>query len=209
MKNPDYRLYFIADPEITNNRDIIEITETALKTGVNMLQLRAKKLGGHDLYTLALKLKRLSDIFGIPFVVNDRIDIALAVYADGVHLGQSDIPCREARRILGPDRIIGITTDNTGELERAYSDGADYSGYGAIFSTASKTDTREKNVGIEGLEKFCKKSAMPVIAIGGINRSNAYDCIKAGASGVAVISAISLADNVEMAVKQLLDEVRR
>ncbi len=203
MKKINYSLYFIADPEITGNRDITEISETALKSGISMLQLRAKNLDGHDFYILAKRLKALSDAEGIPFLVNDRLDIALAVDADGVHLGQRDMPCCEARRLMGQNRIIGITADNIREAQRAFMDRADYVGYGAIFETGSKTDTRIKSAGIKGLEKFCRECRLPVVAIGGINPSNASECIKAGASGIAVISAISMSGDIETAVRQL------
>lgn len=198
-----YKLYFIADPEISNNRDIIQISEQAIQYGIDTIQLRSKNMDSYDFYFLADKLRNLTHKYRIPFIINDRIDIALAVDADGVHLGQRDLPAHIALKLIGRGKILGITADTYAELERAISDGADYVGYGPVFPTKSKLDTRESMVGIARLKDFCKKSSIPVVAIGGINVSNARQCIDAGAAGVSVISAIGLAEDIKIAVEKL------
>jgi thiamine-phosphate pyrophosphorylase len=150
---------------------------------------------------------RLCRRAGVTFIVNDRVDVALASDADGVHLGQEDFPVALARRILGPDRIIGASVDHPDECEAAWRDGADYVGFGPIYGTASKSDTGPV-VSVAGLREWLPKFRLPVIAIGGIDAGNIAPVLGAGAHGVAVLSSICRADDPEIATRELSGLVR-
>lgn len=172
----------------TEGRSLAEAAEAALEGGVTMVQVREKAASSEAFRETALELRAITRRLGVPLIVNDRLDIALAVQADGVHLGQSDLPCKEARR-LAPDLIIGVSASSADEARQAELDGADYIGAGAVYDTPSKADAGSP-IGLGGLRAICRAVSIPVIAIGGITAENAALAIGAGASGVAVISAI-------------------
>ena len=179
------KLYLIAD---ACQPDLLAKTEEALKGGVTFVQLRMKDAESREFYDMALKMKKLCDAYEVPFVINDRIDIALAVDADGVHIGQGDIPLKIARKLLGADKIIGVTAKDRSEIQEAADDGADYIGSGALYSTQTKADCKTMPLAI--FEELCKFSPIPIVGIGGITKERTLLVVNAGAAGVAVSSAI-------------------
>lgn len=202
----DWKLCLVADVEAAQDRDLISLTLKAVKAGVTIVQLRAKKLDGKKFFDLAVQMKNALSPLDIPFIINDRVDIAVASDADGVHLGQKDLPLREARKIIGKDKIIGISVNSVEEMKIAEIRGADYLGAGPIFPTGSKADL-DPFLGIEGLRAIAQKTYLPVLAIGGIDHINTQDVIKAGADGIAVISAILGNADPAAAAQRLADAV--
>ena len=199
-------VYLITD-DSRGDDETLSTVEQALRGGARCVQLRDKRRSGNDLYRLALRLRALTARSGAAFIVNDRIDLALAVGADGVHLGQDDIPARDARRLLGRDRVLGVSADTPERARRAVADGADYLGVGHVFGSISKTKGTPP-IGVQGLRAVADEVAVPIVAIGAIGRDNAADAVEAGASAVAVISAVSRADNPEAATRELSSRVR-
>jgi thiamine-phosphate pyrophosphorylase len=196
------QVYFITDIGHTNGKSAHHIVEEALAGGVTMLQLREKQAPLRQVIEEGRRFKDLCRQYGIPFIVNDRIDLALLLEADGVHVGQDDIPASEARKILGADKIIGISAGNMEEAELAVSEGADYLGVGAIFATSTKADAGEP-VGTGLIKQIRARWPVPIVAIGGISHDNASKVIEAGADGVAVISAISKHADCRYAARRL------
>ncbi len=188
LKKVDYILYLVTDRKLLNGRDTCDCIEEAVLGGVTMIQLREKEISTLELYETALKVKNIAGKYNIPFIVNDRLDIALSVDAEGLHIGQEDLPLPVARCLLGPDRIIGVSVSTVEEALLAQSQGADYLGVGAIFPTETKSDA--KYPGLAGLCRIRAAVNIPVVAIGGINETNAPQVMAAGADGVAVVSAI-------------------
>ncbi|MBU4495387.1 MAG: thiamine phosphate synthase [Acidobacteria bacterium] len=202
MNNIDWRLCFVADVEAARERDLRPIVAEALAGGITLLQLRAKKLDTRPFLDLALDLLPLVRSAGVPLIINDRVDIALASGADGVHLGRNDMPPAAARKLLGNNKIIGISANSAEEAAAAEAGGADYIGLSPIFGTPSKTDT-DPPIGLSGIRRLTNAVTIPGIAIGGINRDNAADVFSAGAAGIAVISAIMGAEDVREAAAEL------
>jgi thiamine-phosphate pyrophosphorylase len=198
----NYKLYLVSDKDMLKNRDLIQCLEEAILGGVTLIQLREKDDSTLDFYEEAIKVKELTKKYNIPYIINDRLDIAIAVDADGVHLGQGDMPLNIARRILGPDKIIGVSAHTIEQALKAQAVGADYIGVGAIFSTSTKKDAN--SVTIESLEEIKKSVNIPVVAIGGINYLNAKEVIGTGIDGIAVISAILGEENIREASKELM-----
>jgi len=188
-------------------RSHLKVAEAAIDGGASVIQLREKTAPTREFLEEALKIRAATKKAKIPLIINDRLDIALAVDADGVHLGQEDLPVAVARRILGPKKIIGVSLGRAEEAKTAVSEGADYVALGPIFETASKSDAR-KPVGCEAVRKIRAALKIPVVAIGGINGDNVREVLEAGADGVAVISAISEAQNMKEATQSLLDKIR-
>ena len=195
-------LYLVTDPVLCGSRGVEETCRLALQAGVGTLQLRDKNASTRELVRMAEILRDLCRKTGALFIVNDRIDVALAVGADGVHLGQDDMPVYIARKILGPEIVIGASVRTPVEAERAWREGADYLAANLIFPTDTKTDIGEP-LGTEAIAELKSASPLPLIAIGGINASNAEIVRKAGADGIAVVSAIMAADDVPLAVALL------
>jgi thiamine-phosphate pyrophosphorylase len=194
-------LYLVADPEQTR-RDLVADVRAALAGGVTCVQLRAKRLGGRDFLTLAKALRSEVHATGALFVVNDRVDIAVAAGADGVHVGLSDLPLVETRRIVGPDLFIGYSPYTLEQVAAAAAAGADYVGLGPVFATASKADA-DPPIGVAGLAARVQAASLPAVGIGGITVENARDVIRAGADGIAVISAILHAPDPRFAASEL------
>ena len=188
--NLDLTLYLITDDGYLSGRDWLKAVEDAIRGGVNVIQYRSKSgtKTTREMYEELLKLRELTKKYGIPLIVNDRVDLALAVDADGVHIGQDDLPADVVRKILGEEKIIGISTHSLEEVEEANKLPVDYIAFGSIF----RTPTKEKPivVGVEKLKEAKKIAQKPLVAIGGIMPYNVDEVIKAGADGVAVISAI-------------------
>ncbi|MBZ4662697.1 MAG: thiamin-phosphate pyrophosphorylase [Caloramator sp.] len=187
MKKVDYSLHLVTDRKIIGDRDWLSCIEDAIKGGVTIVQLREKEASSLEFYNIAIQMKKITSKYSIPLIINDRVDIALAVDADGVHIGQEDIPAKKVRQLIGENKILGVSVSNIEEANRAFEDGADYLGVGAIFPTDTKKDA--VNVNIETLKKIRNNLNCKVVAIGGINENNVYK-LKGLCDGVAVISAI-------------------
>lgn len=185
----DYSLYLVTDRPMAGTRLLEDIVREGIRGGVTVVQLREKHITTRDFIRLALALKRILAEPGIPLIINDRLDVALACEADGVHLGQEDMNCTMARRIVGNKMIVGVSVSNPEEAIRAEADGADYLGAGPVFATPTKSDASPPT-GLSGLREIRRVTRIPLVAIGGINRSNAGDMIRCGADGIAVVSAI-------------------
>jgi thiamine-phosphate pyrophosphorylase len=195
-------VYVIADPDACGGRPVTDIARAALEGGASMIQWRDKRRDKGDQLADARTIGELCRARGAPFIVNDHADLALAAHADGVHLGQHDLPIADVRPIVGQAMIIGVSTNNVDEARAAEAGGADYIAVGAIFPTASKDVTRPAS--IERLRKIAGAVSVPVVAIGGINASNIASVVEAGASAAAVISAVCAAANPRAATEELV-----
>ncbi|MBQ9846127.1 MAG: thiamine phosphate synthase [Oscillospiraceae bacterium] len=201
MKKPDTTLYFITDSTNMCEDEFLYRTEQALKGGVTLLQIREKDRTTREYIHLASKVHEIAKKYNVPLIVDDRIDVAMAIDAEGVHLGQSDMPVDIARRILGKDKIIGATAKTVEQAVEAYKNGADNLGVGAIYPTTTKVKTVLTSV--DTLKDICKAVPIPVNAIGGLNKDN-IDVLKGtGISGVCVVSAIMKAENPQTAAEQI------
>lgn len=198
----DYSLYLITDRRFLKNKTICDAVEEAIKGGVTLVQVREKEASTREFYNVAVKVKEVTDKYNIPLLIDDRIDIALASNCSGVHLGQSDMPICEARKILGNEKLIGISAGNIDEAIEAQNEGADYIGVGTIFYTGTKKDIK-KPIGIRGLENIVESINIPSVAIGGINLENAEYVMKTGTNGLAVISAIMAESDIRSAAEKL------
>lgn len=194
-------LYAVTDRSWLADETLYAQVEKCLQGGATFVQLREKELDSEHFLKEAESLKGLCRKYQVPFVINDDVDIALAVDADGVHVGQSDMEAADVRKILGPDKIIGVSAQTVEQAVRAQERGADYLGVGAVFPTESKSDADE--VSHETLKAICKAVDIPVIAIGGISRKNVMELSGSGICGIAVISAIFAQPDIEKATKEL------
>lgn len=185
---PDYSLYLVTDRELLMGKSLEATIEEAIQGGVTIVQLREKNVSTREFYDIAVRIKNLLTSYHVPLIINDRLDIALAVDAEGLHIGQDDLPATLARSILGPNKILGVSASTLEEALKAQDDGADYLGVGAIFPTNTKTDA--STVTMETLTQICQSMAIPVVAIGGINMGNIHQLCGTGIAGVAVVSAI-------------------
>jgi thiamine-phosphate pyrophosphorylase len=199
-------VYLILDPAVSSRCPLDEIVRLGLAAGVRIFQLRAKTLPAGEVYTLAASLAPLVQHGGGCFIVNDRCDIALAVGADGVHLGQQDLPLADARMVVGQQMLIGLSTHTLEQAVQAEIDGADYIGFGPIFATTTKSDP-DAVVGLEGLRQVRARVRLPIVAIGGITTHIAGDVVRGGADGVAVISAVMAAPDPASAIADLVRAV--
>ena len=197
-----YDLYVITDESLSKGHTHVDLARMALAGGADVIQLRDKKLGGKELLKYALEIRELTKNSGALFIVNDRLDVALASGADGVHLGQDDLPAGFVRKLCPPGFIIGVSAGTVDEAIHAERDGADYVGLGPIFNTASKTDAGPA-CGLDTLRAIKGSITIPVVAIGGIGQYNAADVLSSGADGLAVISAVVSQDDVELAARRL------
>ena len=198
---PDYSIYLVTDDGCLQGRALIDCVREALEGGVTLVQYRAKTASSAEMYAEALQLKALCDSFNVPLIINDRLDIALAVGAAGVHLGQDDLPCAAARKILGEDYIIGVSAHNPAEAKAALQSGADYLGCGAVFGTATKADVQK--LGTEGLAAICKAKGLPVVGIGGVTANNYREVRAAGADGAAIVSGILAQPDIRTTVEAI------
>jgi len=197
----DFSLYFVTDRKQTGGRPLADVVHAALDGGARAVQLREKDLEGGELYRLAEELRILTSRYNARLLINDRIDIALAVNADGVQLGQLSFPPRTARQLLGTEKLIGVSTHSPVEIEAA--GGADFLVFGPVYFTPSKAAYGEPQ-GLERLRRAVAQSAVPVIAIGGIKKEQITEVINAGAHGIGVITAISTAADPAQAARELL-----
>jgi len=204
MKNKidmDYTLYLVTDRELMSTGTLEEAVENAIKGGCTLVQLREKTASSLEFYENALKVKAVTDKYNIPLVINDRVDIAVAIDAAGVHVGQDDLPAHAVRRIIGEGKILGVSANSVESALQAQSDGADYIGVGAVYSTNTKTDagviTRERLLAVR------QAVTVPIVAIGGINLRNAAQLKDTGINGIAVVSAILSQKDIEAAAREL------
>lgn len=200
MRKEDLQLYAITDRYWLNGRKLVDDVEKALKGGATFLQLREKNLDAETFRAEAMELKALCKKYQVPFVINDNVQLAKEIDADGVHVGQDDMELVEARKILGPDKIIGVSCKTVELALEAEKNGADYLGVGAMWPTSTKdTDV----CSFETLRAICKAVKIPVVAIGGIKASNAAELKGTGVAGISVISAIFGATDIEAATRDL------
>lgn len=199
-------VYLVTQGDLSAGRSTPEIVSAAIDGGVDIVQLREKDRPARERYRLGRELRELTAEAGVPLIVNDRVDIARAIDADGVHLGDADLPVDVARNQLGPDAIVGRSVSTPSEARAAAEAGADYLGAGTVFETSSK-DT-DPAIGIDGLAAVCAATDRPAVGIGGIDAENASRVVDAGAAGVAVISAITTAEDPRDATERLSSAVR-
>jgi len=202
----DLRLYLCLGSDFLEGRNLPEIIEEAIAGGVTMVQIREKNISAREFYDITCTVLDITKNRKVPLVVNDRLDIALAAGADGLHIGQSDMPLKAVRKIAGGRLFVGVSAGNWEEAIVAEKDGADYLGAGAVFPTASKTDTGEA-IGLEQLAKICAAVKIPVIGIGGIGSSNAAQVMKTGTAGIAVISAILSQKDIKAAAENIKAQI--
>jgi thiamine-phosphate pyrophosphorylase len=198
-----WRLHVLTDRKTSRGRSHLQVAEAAIAGGADVLQLRDKEASSARLYQEALQLRKLTRDAQVPFIVNDRLDIALAVDADGVHVGQSDLPASVVRRILGPGKIVGVSVATVEEALQAEKDGADYLGVGPVFEARGTKPDTSAPMGLECIARIRRHSRLPIVAIGGIDAENARKVREAGADAAAVISAIVSADDISQATRRL------
>lgn len=204
----DWTLYVVTDSKLSRGRSHLEVAQAAIRGGATVVQLRDKEAATRELVETGRVLRDLTQEMGVTFIINDRVDVALAVEADGVHLGVDDMPVPIARRLMGSEAIIGFSPETVEQARQAETDSADYLGVGAVFGTSTKPDAGPP-IGVEGLREMVQAVSIPVVAIGGITADNAAQCIQAGAAGVVVISAVVAAEDVEAAARRLRERIER
>ena len=198
----DYSIYLVTDEVALKGRELLPVVEEALQNGVTLVQYRNKNAEGGKLYAEALALKKLCDKYNVPLIIDDRLDIAIAVKAAGVHIGQDDIPCKIARQVLGDDFIIGVSAHNPQEAQQAIDDGADYLGCGAVYGTTTKAKVTA--LGLDGLAAIRRAVDIPMVGIGGVDLSNVKDVLATGVEGAAIVRAILGAEDVATTVKEFV-----
>lgn len=197
-----FELYAITDRKMLGETSEVEAARLCYAGGADVVQLRAKDMDGGEMLALAKEMQAVANEYNKFFIVNDRLDVAILAGADGVHLGQSDIPVKEARRIAGDDMLIGVSVDNVEQAVKAVEDGADYLGVGSIFTTSTKPDA-EQGIGLDAIYEIRQAVDVPIVAIGGINKGNILDVIHVGADGAAVVSAIMAKEDIKAAAHEL------
>ena len=208
MKSFDLSLYLVTDRSLSLGRSLESVVFDAAEGGVTMVQLREKDCSTLEFYQQAMLLKECLRPYRIPLIINDRLDIALACDAEGLHIGQSDIPYDIARKLLGKDKIIGLSVECLQDAVDANELDVDYIGISPVFGTLTKTDTAPA-LGLEGIREIVKISRHPAVGIGGINQTNAADIIEAGADGISVVSAIMSASDPKQAAFQLMNIIQK
>lgn len=198
----DYTLYLCTDRNLMSTDTLEEAVERAIKGGCTLVQLREKDCSSLEFYQTAMRVKSITDQYRVPLIINDRVDIALAVDAAGIHVGQSDLPASIIRKIIGPDKIIGVSAANLKEAQIAEKDGADYLGVGAMYTTETKKDTRP--VTLEELKEIRSEVNIPIVVIGGINKNTVRDFKGFGIDGLAVVSAVIAQEDIEQAASELV-----
>ena len=207
MKTPDYTLYVATDRKCLKGRDLLTVLDETLAGGATIIQLREKDISGREYFDIAREVRSLTSKYNVPLIINDRVDIMQAVEADGVHLGEHDIPLPEVRRIA-PEKIIGYTVHNFDELRHAQDKGADYIGVGPVFKTATKT-VAAPTLGTAGLQELVQQSSIPCVAISGINSKNAFEAAACGVAGCCIISDILRADDPKNKTRQLKELIQK
>ncbi len=201
MNKLDLSLYLVTDKS-DDVEKFLKTIEEAIQGGVSVVQIREKTADTLDFYNLALKVKEITTRYNVPLIINDRVDVALAIDADGVHVGQSDMPCDVTRKLVGDDKIVGVSAATIEEAQKAERDGADYIGTGAVFPTSTKDDA--PSITKKELKEVVDSIDIPVVAIGGITLDNASELTDTGIAGLSVVSAIMSSDNPKESSKKLL-----
>lgn len=201
--NFDYTLYLVTDRQLMSCDSLTEAVEQAILGGCTMIQLREKELSSLEFYNQAVAVKQVTDKYHIPLIINDRIDIAMAVQATGVHIGQHGLPAAAVRKVIGENMLLGVSASSIAEAIQAQQDGADYLGVGAMFPTGTKTDA--DSVSMEELQKIRAAVSLPIVVIGGINKGNAWRFKPMGIDGLAVVSAIIAQSDIKAAAAELKD----
>lgn len=203
MRNIDFSLMYVTDDRIKDDSSFFGILEASLQGGTTIVQLREKEMNSRDFYHRAVKTKALCREYSVPFIVNDRLDIALAAEADGLHVGQKDLPAYVVRHWLGENKIVGLSVSNPAQAKEANQLAINYIGLSPIFSTETKTNDLDQPSGLEGLKAIKAISKWPIVSIGGVQAHNAKEVINNGSNGIAVVSAISAAQNPLEATQEL------
>lgn len=199
--NKSYGLYLVTDRNFGRGKSLITLVEEAIVGGVTMVQLREKEASSLEFYQLAQEIRALTIKYNVPLIINDRVDIALAVDADGVHVGQRDLPAVIVRKLIGNQKLLGVSASTMDEALAAQFQGADYLGVGALFPTSTKTDAQQ--VSLKQLEEIKEAVGIPVVGIGGINQDNVTAVKATGIDGIAVVSALLAAPSVKTAAQEL------
>ena len=207
LNKEQLKLYLVTDRQWTGEQSLLEQVEESIQGGVSIIQLREKSLDDESFLKEAIQMRELASRYEIPFIVNDNALVALRSEADGIHIGQNDLAIQEVRKIVGPNRIIGVSAQTVEQAITAQQNGADYLGVGAVFSTTTKTDAVE--VTYETLKAICEAVTIPVVAIGGITVDNVHQLKGIGIEGVAVVSAILAQKNIKKAAENLRKELER
>jgi thiamine-phosphate pyrophosphorylase len=197
----DYTLYLVTDRTLMNAPTLEQAVEAAISGGCTLVQLREKEASSLEFYRIAVNIKRITDYYRVPLIINDRVDLAVAVDAAGVHVGQNDLPAAIARRMIGPYKILGVSASNLAEAVQAQQDGADYLGIGAMFATGTKNDA--KLVTLEELKKIKESVALPLVVIGGINEKTLPQFKGSGIDGISAVSAVIASDDITAAAQRL------
>ena len=208
MPIPDFDLYLVTDRSQTLGRDLLWVLERALDGGIRAIQLREKDLGGKELFLLAEAARKLTYRYRAALFINDRIDVALATGADGVHLGRESFPITTARELVGAQKIIGVSTHSIAEVQEAEEQGADFVVFGPVYFTPSKANYGAPQ-GLMALKKIVEKNALPVYAIGGLKSENIVEAKKTGIRGIALISAVVSASDPKTAAEGIIAQLRR
>lgn len=206
-KKIDYSVYLVTDRDLMSTETIEEAIEQAIAGGTTLIQLREKECSSLDFYNTAVKVKEICDKNKVPLLINDRLDIALAVDADGVHVGQSDLPASVVRKIIGEDKIIGVSAGNLKDAVKAERDGADYIGVGAMYATGTKKDA--KPTSLETLKEIRKNVNIPIVVIGGINKDRIKDFKGTNINGVAIVSAIIAQKDIKRSANDIKNEFNK
>ena len=206
MKNLDLRLYFITDSTNYDEEEFLRRVELALSGGATIMQLREKNKSTREYIELAEKVHNITKKYGVPLIIDDRVDVALAIGAEGVHVGQSDMPVSMARKLMGDDKIVGATTKTVPQAQVAYKEGADYLGVGAIYPTTTKVKTVLTST--DTLRDICDAVPIPANAIGGLNKNNIDVLCGIPIGGICVVSAIMKAENPQIAAKELFEKAK-
>jgi len=197
----DYSIYLVTDRDLMSTETLEEAVEQAIIGGCTLVQLREKDCSSLDFYNNAVKVKGITDKYNVPLLINDRLDIALAIDAAGVHVGQSDLPATVVRKIIGEDKIIGVSTGSLEQALKAQKDGADYIGVGAMYATGTKKDANSTSM--EELKKIRENVSLPIVVIGGINKERIKDFEGMGIDGLAIVSAIIAQKDIAEATMEL------
>lgn len=205
-ENLDYTLYLCTDRGLMSTGTLEEAVQQAIAGGVTMVQLREKDCSSKEFYETALRIKKITDAYEVPLLINDRVDIALAVDADGVHVGQSDLPVNVTRKILGTDKIIGVSARSVEQAVEAEKNGADYLGVGAMYATGTKKDAKVTSK--EELLKIRQAVEIPIVVIGGINQKTLVNFKGIGINGLAVVSAVIAAEDIKKAAQEMVQKFK-
>ena len=206
-KKIDYSVYLVTDRDLMSTETLEEAVEEAIKGGCTLVQLREKDCSSLDFYNTAVNVKKVTDKYNVPLLINDRLDIALAVDAAGVHVGQSDLPCSVVRKIIGEDKIIGVSAGNLKDALKAQEDGADYLGVGAMYATGTKKDA--KHTSMDELKKIRENVSIPIVVIGGINKERINEFEGTGIDGLAIVSAIIAQKDIRKATEEIKENFEK